>query len=679
MDNFVETIADADLRALESMCGYQWQKEEYDAAKPTFSIDVSYRINTIMGPRAMIWHILLKGATPIFTAEQTDIDFLHLDKTPIPTQWTRGHLINKISDSLDEFVDKYKLSRGRSYVPETVELEGFALKPGEIWVVKPNGSGAESGVAVQIVTTEGELKFAREFIAARPQWRGIACRYIARPLLFKGYKFHIRGYIAVRSWAGAIAMPIGGIRLAAEPYRDGVYTNCDVHISHYSSNPTTAIFPDDMLGLPNSAVLVAGYRKIMNDICRELPRATPPPGCSAAYEIIAPDIMFDEDGRAWLLEINRSNTTSIDSSGKATWDKQFVQWEFANCVEAILSRRRHRYWLFSGVGADYTHMKKLMGIAGLEPYPDTEHTKGGELIYTSERIKPIMPFFLHSLSNVPESKKKGFDHNTYTMQGQIQNMLDLGLCPIDDKKYLHELPQMQGWIAATTTLDKYTWNGKPAIARPSGMIFSTGIGIKYIASGEDLADARKYYHSLIEKEKKAGRECSILISEYFTPLHLFHGKKYHLRAYLIVSGYSAAVEVVKISHFGKLIPAKLPFKAGDYNNLDIHDTHLGSDPEDYYFPQHFEEQDKVADIVAQFDKLAGSFTSVVSSLRTYSNFAYGYALYGLDLIVLSDFSVRLIEVNSRVGVACKILNDNSARFFEELSEFEFTYGIKPGL
>jgi hypothetical protein len=660
-----EAIADVDLAANSCICGESWQIDRFREKIPAMGINVRYRLQTIHARRAMYWHILLKGATPVF--DDSPVDFLHctaggLLDLPRP----QHELANFVEGDLSQFTDKDKLAVTMPLdTPETRPLDSFQYRKGEVWVVKPVGESAASGSAVRCVYSAESDRAAREEIARNPAWRGIATKYVADPLLYHGKKFHVRGYIAVRSWAQPVFLPFGAAYLAGTEYADGDWGNHSMHITHYSDSFARVVFPEDFEGAEIYAKL---WRDLMGKICKQLPavQATGKFG----YEILAPDVLFQRDPpRCVLLEINRMTSRLIDTPGKSTWDQTVVGWEYAHCVEPILSRFSRRFYLFSGKpDPQQKYLERSLCDAGLHPYPDCEYVKNGQLIPVDKPLH-LTPFYLHMTSLLAEGKT-GYDHNTYSATGSIQNVLDLNSCPISDKGWLHKTIDPR-WIAKTVYLEQFKYNCGAHICRPIGAAFCAGYGIMYIASAADEAAARKYYADLQTKRR---RPFKVIVSEYLSPMKLWRGRKCHLRLYLCVSASTAFREHARFSRFGKMFPAAKEFVAKNYGDMSIHDTHAASYPQDVFFPEDFDgDLAKVNAEISDLEKCLGDLTQ---TLRVFPQFAYGYCMYGVDLMIMEDHTLKLIEINDRTGFECQIENPD---FYRKLAEFEFEHGIRAGL
>lgn len=668
-------LADVDLNALRSICGDSWQISQYREKLPTLGIGVKYRIQSLHARRAMYWHILLKGAEPQFS-DTAEVDFLHQSAQGLLNLTTPpSRLTNTISTDLSEFTEKDKLSALMpDDVPETMPLDGFSLPKGEIWIAKPVGEGAASGSAVRCVYSVESLRSAREEIARNPSWRGIVSKYIRSPVLYRGKKFHLRGYIALRSWAEPVFLPFASAYLAATEYTDGSFGDTSMHITHYSDSFARVVFPEDFEGI---AEYVKLWRELMTRLCKQLPKVQPVSSSQFGYEILAPDVLFQRDPpRAYLLEINRMTGRLIDTPGKSTWDQTIIMWEYSHCVEPILSRFSKRYYLFSGKpDPQQSHLESALRGAGLQPYPDCDYVKDGQLIPQDAKLY-LMPFYLH-ITSLLSTGKTGYDHNTYTAMGKIQNVLDLATCPVSDKGWLHRQPQMAPWVANSFDLAEFQWSRGAYICRPVGTKYCAGYGIKYIDSAESEAAARKYYADLAKRERKG---FSVIVSEYFSPMWLYpigsENYKCHLRLYACISASTAFRENVKLSRFGKLFPAKSPFIPADYGNMDIHDTHAESHSGDLFYPEDFPRPDLLDTISQDMEKIESVLSALTSTLRVYPQFAYGYCIYGIDIMIMNYGHLRIIEINDRTGFECQQSNDE---FYRKLADFELEYGIRAGL
>ena len=148
-----------------------------------------------------------------------------------------------------------------NYVPDTYilpeSLAAFETQlteggPDEVWILKPdnetgrlrassNGSGIflHRAPSNPLSRASGEGGESTVLNAAVWQHRGVACRYIERPLLIDGRKFDVRLYVLVTSFHPLVAYLYeeGLGRFASVPYdANGALEERTMHLTNYSLN-----------------------------------------------------------------------------------------------------------------------------------------------------------------------------------------------------------------------------------------------------------------------------------------------------------------------------------------------------------------------------------------------------------------------------------------------------------
>lgn len=143
----------------------------------------------------------------------------------------------------------------------------------------------------------------------------------------------------------------------------------------------------------------------------------------------------------------------------------------------------------------------------------------------------------------------------------------------------------------------------------------------------------------------------IMVSEYISNVMLFNKRKFHIRAYLVIYSDNSTV-VGQLWQRGKILTAKLPYKDMDFGNKNIHDTHAGSTPNDFFFPDHLNEQGiNTSAIFEQMVKISNSITGLLHDNLTYPEAKSAAAIFGLDFLVTDDYVVKLLECNDKIGCA----------------------------
>lgn len=210
------------------------------------------------------------------------------------------------------------------YLPESFQngLSGYALSGlgDSMWITKP--AAGFSGKGVRVFNNRNLL--LNSFRSLPSNKRIIIQKYIENPFLINGYKFDIRMYVLITG-DRILMYPEGFVRVAPLPYSKND-TNLARHLTnisiHETGNKTVTILTLDQLesaGIKRESIYlfigklrplfeyalrVEQEYKLANDVRFE------------TFELFGLDIMFDDTGKAWLLEINKnpgalSNTPSL--------------------------------------------------------------------------------------------------------------------------------------------------------------------------------------------------------------------------------------------------------------------------------------------------------------------------------------------------------------------------------
>jgi hypothetical protein len=230
--------------------------------------------------------------------------------------------------------------------PETIcasrPVSAGAILPAEsVWILKANWGW--SGKGNRIVTTQDELDAAIEYLSTpqqefsftRPEAvKIIASEYIRDPMLYRGYKFHLRLYvvIAVSDARHAVWIKNTGLIIpAAREYHDGDYENTLIHDTHSDSNP-------DMIGVWPRDLPTADPVRIMDMIktamTAMLPHIHKYPETKTGYDIYGVDVMLTRDGVPKLLEVNRF-PGFLDNTDRPNESLDPTQWRF-EILDAVL-------------------------------------------------------------------------------------------------------------------------------------------------------------------------------------------------------------------------------------------------------------------------------------------------------------------------------------------------------
>jgi hypothetical protein len=215
------------------------------------------------------------------------------------------------------------------------------------------------------------------------------------------------------------------------------------------------------------------------------------------------------------------------------------------------------------------------------------------------------------------------------------------------------------------------WNdikNKIYIARPiSGC---AGKDIIVIHNQETLKVAQNL---LIKKYNKEG----ISLTEYITNPLLIEGRKLHLRAYMLFTLINNTFKSYLLDS-GRIITAKEKYKNMDWDNKDIHDTHLQSTtikgimyPNDLYGRtkpniQNEKEFEKININIRECIKYISYIAA--SNIYNFFNAANSYEIYGIDILVRDDFSVFIMEINSKYVGYTDLPDSLEAKYFSWIDD-----------
>jgi len=333
MSYWANSKTETDDRVLTQLCGPRDLHDEWLETEPEWSPDITYCLWTTYTTRAMIWHRLLKGATPLFVKNRAPayIDFIMGEAVGGTYNHTLYEVKSVVRNQVDyttieHICEKDKLAAViEEFMPRSwPATEITEVTPGQVFIVKPVGRGAMSNAGVSVVSTTDGLLRAKAQIAVVSKWRAIVCEYITTPATYLGFKFHLRAHILVRSWGPAVWFNLYGMYLAARKYTKNNWEDPTIHTTHFTGNDIHPIFPIDTQN--------AEWQKILDDfmpqLCAKMPQPKPYPESAYAYEILAPDLLI-ANGRVYVLEINnKPGRKGADTPAQREFDRAITEWEY---------------------------------------------------------------------------------------------------------------------------------------------------------------------------------------------------------------------------------------------------------------------------------------------------------------------------------------------------------------
>lgn len=206
-----------------------------------------------------------------------------------------------------------------NYLPYTENLEHFVWKSGNIIIVKEVFSYGQKGVYV-IIDESSFIKLKDRLLSENK--KAICSTYITNPLLCKGKKFHLRILIApflqkekppkVTYMKKMITLKIAKSEYIIKSKED--YLDPDMNISGGATNDELIIWDIDQckdLLRYSGEITYEDFFKKCNKSIHDAIHSIPLDSLSlfhnqnAGYFIYGADIMLDDTGHAWILELNK--------------------------------------------------------------------------------------------------------------------------------------------------------------------------------------------------------------------------------------------------------------------------------------------------------------------------------------------------------------------------------------
>ncbi len=539
-------------------------------------------------------------------------------------------------------------------------------------------SNADEYAAAVAYYTEKQTAHDKIINKSMKYYQVIASEYVTKPMLFNGRKMHLRLFaISTTEYLSGGApifdfAPVGEILLARDQYVEADWQNKDIHDTHFGSTGADYTFP---WAFPRQDILPQFYEWLKN-LAAAIKKFLHPqsyPQARNSYNIYGLDIMFWEDGTPVLIEINDRPGQSSYGTNPKFYDALYT-WETSH-VERLLRGNKvtASAFLISGIsGADLTVFARVLTAHGIAPLEQPPHVRGGILDRTDTKLTfaPISVLIMYGYGDDAIS----FDRNTFAIDCKVQSTHTAdSMLTIARKDMLHAALHGSEFIAPTAYMEDYKFSNQTVIMRPSHMLACSGNDVIVADNAEKYNDAVAFYSEkiaawakLFHKRLKYYR---VIVSEYITRPMLLEGRKMHLRAYAIsTTEYltDGGAPLFEFAPVGLLTLAREQYRAEDWQNKDIHDTHFKSTGGDFIFPEAFPR----ADILPRFYEWQARLCAAISKFLRVESFPqtkFSYNIYGLDIMFWEDGTPVLIEINDRPG---EKTYTNHASFYERLFEWE---------
>jgi hypothetical protein len=260
------------------------------------------------------------------------LDFIYLDGkylTDPVINSVRARLKNIVSEEKRQItlkdrlmVNLRRIPAARKYTLNQLEIDlsdknylekirGW-YKPGQVYIFKDINSYAGKGILV-VKSYDELITYIQKIIPKyKPLWRNtlkdrfrmwVLQEYITNPLLYDGYKFHIRWYLFYLPGGKSFNLSRGEIATAKQPYQKVDWANTDIHDTHFQDRDGD-IFPG-ILKLP-PGILTKIYSQIddISNLALQIPRAKCYPESERCYELFGMDLMITDEYHVKILEIN---------------------------------------------------------------------------------------------------------------------------------------------------------------------------------------------------------------------------------------------------------------------------------------------------------------------------------------------------------------------------------------
>lgn len=307
---------------------------------------------------------------------------------------------------------------------------------------------------------------------------------------------------------------------------------------------------------------------------------------------------------------------------------------------------RKKFYL---VVSDYLSKTMVTSVfANLNKYANKENVYWEEYKITKPQVS--QPSFL-----LVDGKNTSL-RNLRKLKPEIKNILG------DEKKLITQKDQLYLTLQKNKKLHKFRLEQFNLNIKDAGLtkyknIFSQNTWILkpvdgFAGKGITIIDSYPKLLQEIDKNKsKKNKYVRWVLQEYITNPLLYKKKKFHIRAYFIYSN-STSNKKGYLLNIAKVFTAKDNFYPGDYDNSNIHDTHLKTTPKPIYFNRDFNKEYGKANTMKIWKQIIKMFKELVQMLDIdcYAESKKCFEILGADLMVTEDYQVKVIEINTKIGL-----------------------------
>lgn len=269
------------------------------------------------------------------------------------------------------------------------------------------------------------------------------------------------------------------------------------------------------------------------------------------------------------------------------------------------------------------------------------------------------------------------DKRLYKVRCTLKNLLDDSKEVITDKSNLF-INMQNNFPEITSKHMAFTQNlinvnsletDEVMIIKPVGRGAYAGKDIVRVSNSVELTNAKELYRKYLK----------VIAVKYIRDPLLFDERKFHVRSYMMVTIHPFNVLLFNQS---KILTAKDKYVDADYNNKDIHDTHLSSTPRNMYFPDDLNiPAENMKSVLAQMETITEHLGKLmIGRSHPFPESKYAFEVFGLDFLITQSFNVILMEVNDRVGMSSiGKIDDRYSKFSHDYFSWIYENAIKPVL
>lgn len=206
---------------------------------------------------------------------------------------------------------------------------------GDVLILRPVGSGAGGGAYVSVITTTNQLNYFRRRLNRFPYV--LVSKYIKNPMLINLTKFHLRILWVVYPDKNGNYQhryyPYGKIITAKSVFKNGDYSNPDIHDTHFKSTYVNRYFPEDLKSSNHLSDEIISNLYNQIHLILECAFSIIKPHIHSfleskyGFEVFGCDFMITDDNIIKLLEINARHDYGVDDLQKLNPDgfKEFCR------------------------------------------------------------------------------------------------------------------------------------------------------------------------------------------------------------------------------------------------------------------------------------------------------------------------------------------------------------------